>query len=648
MIIILLVLSLLISVEGWGLGLGQQQQQLNRFTSLLSLRMMAAPKYINMPALSSTMTEGKIVSWSKKIGDKVSAGDVLLVVESDKADMDVESFEDGYLAAIYTPEGGSAAVGAAVAAIVDSKDAINSVSSPTTPVATTTTTTTTTTPAIVSTPTTTSVNKVGEAVNMPALSSTMTSGKIVSWSKKVGDKVSSGDVLLVVESDKADMDVESYEDGFLAAVITGDGEIAQVGSPVAFIAKSKEEIPSVQAYAASLKAGGSSVPISTTASVVTPAAVSAPIAVTSTPVSTPKIVVNSGRVVASGYAKSLAKSQGIDLKTIASSRSDGYITSKDLTGAPSTIAVPEYVPGPGVINASPLARKFAAENGLDVTKIKGTGNFGRVTGDDVLIAAGKKAPPAPKITPAPASASSAATPMKAVSKDGKPASAPVLDGIVPMDGMQKAVAKNMEKTLSVPIFRVSREIFTDNFDALYAQLKPKGVTVSAMLAKAVAEVLKKHPVVNAAYVEGGIKYNKDINVAMAVAIDGGLITPTIIKAQDQDLFQISKTWKELVEKAKTKKLSPAEYSSGTFCISNLGMYGVQQFDAILPYGTGSILAIAASTPKVVQLKNGYFGVQKSMTVTITCDHRHIYGADAAEFLKDLADYIENKTHELVM
>jgi pyruvate dehydrogenase E2 component (dihydrolipoamide acetyltransferase) len=135
---------------------------------------------------------------------------------------------------------------------------------------------------------------------------------------------------------------------------------------------------------------------------------------------------------------------------------------------------------------------------------------------------------------------------------------------------------------------------------------------------------------------------------MAVAIDGGLITPTIIAAQNQDLFAISRTWKELVDKAKAKKLTPAEYSSGTFTISNLGMFGVQQFDAILPPGTGSILAIAASTPKVVQLKNGHFGVQKSMTVTITCDHRHIYGADAAEFLKDLADLLENNSMSLVM
>jgi pyruvate dehydrogenase E2 component (dihydrolipoamide acetyltransferase) len=190
------------------------------------------------------------------------------------------------------------------------------------------------------------------------------------------------------------------------------------------------------------------------------------------------------------------------------------------------------------------------------------------------------------------------------------------------------------------IYCYRREIVTDNFDALYAQLKPKGVTVSTLLAKAVAEVCKKHPIINAAYTEQGgapaTKFNKDVNVAMAVAIDGGLITPTLIGAQDQDIYLLSRNWKDLLERTRAKKLSPAEYSSGTITISNLGMFGVQQFDAILPPNTGSILAIASSLPKVVQLKNGHFGVQKSMIVTLTCDHRHIYGADAAEFLKDLA------------
>ena len=192
-----------------------------RFFRSQSLAMVVT-KDVNMPALSSTMTEGKIVAWNKKVGEKVSAGDVLLIVESDKADMDVEAYEDGYLAAIYTPEGESAAVGAAVAVLVDNlADIANIGSAPVTSVPATAspvvTSAAATTPAAVAA----AVSSAQfEQVTMPALSSTMTEGKVVSWSKKVGDKISSGDMVLIVESDKADMDVESYEDGFLAVIFS--------------------------------------------------------------------------------------------------------------------------------------------------------------------------------------------------------------------------------------------------------------------------------------------------------------------------------------------------------------------------------------------------------------------------------------------
>ena len=518
------------------------------------------------------------MSWSKKVGDKVSSGDVLLVVESDKADMDVESFEDGFLAAIYTPEGGSAAVGATVAVVVDSQAEIATVgaapAAPAAPAAA----------APAAPAAAPAVNVEFEKVNMPALSSTMKEGKIVSWAKKVGDKVSSGDVLLVVESDKADMDVESYDDGYLASILVAEGSSTEVGSPVCLLAKTAADIPKVQAAAAAVKAGGAAAPAAAAAPAPAPVAAPAPV--------------------------------------------------------PASSA---HTPASGTVSATPKARKLAEENGLDVSKLKGSGNFGRVTPEDVLKAAGKWV--APVVAAAPSAPGSAAGGGKGAAASGAPV---VLDGIKPMDGMQKAVAKNMERTLEIPVFRVSREIVTDDFDALYAQLKGKGVSVSAMLAKACAEVLKKHPIVNAAYVDGGIKYNKDVNVAMAVAIDGGLITPTIIKAQDLDLFSVARVWRELVDKAKSKKLSPAEYSSGTFTISNLGMFGVGQFDAILPPGTGAILAIAASTPKVIQNTDGSLAVRKSMTVTITADHRHIYGADVANFLVDLADIIEKRPKDLLL
>jgi pyruvate dehydrogenase E2 component (dihydrolipoamide acetyltransferase) len=360
---------------------------------------------ITMPALSSTMTEGKIVAWSKKIGDKVTAGDVLLIVESDKADMDVEAYEDGYLAAIYTPEGGSAAVGATVAVLVDAVSEIGSVgSAPSTPAAA---------PADAAVPvpvpiaTTSEVSTLSsdkfEQVTMPALSSTMTEGKVVSWSKKIGDKISSGDMVLIVESDKADMDVESYEEGFLAAILVGEGESAPVGSPVGLMAKTVGDIPSVQAYANALKKGGTPQP-----HVIAAPLVAAPVAVAAV--------------------------------------------------AAATIAAPassSFTPAAGTINASPQARKLALENNLDLSKIKGTGNFGRVMPDDVLFAAGKKVavvtPVAAPVVAVPVAAAVVVAKAKAVE------SAPIImEGVVAMDGMQKAVAKNMEKTMSTPIFRVSR------------------------------------------------------------------------------------------------------------------------------------------------------------------------------------------------
>lgn len=395
---------------------------------------------INMPALSSTMKEGKIVSWSKNVGDKVNAGDVLLVVESDKADMDVESFEEGYLAAIYTPEGGVAPVGAVVAALVENKDDIGKVGSA--PSAGGSTTAAEVPPPVAATAA--AAAPAGDApefeeILMPALSSTMKEGKIVSWNKKVGDKISSGDMVLVVESDKADMDVEAFEEGYLAVIAVNDGEMASVGAPVAYLAASADDIPKVQAYVA---AGGG---IASAAAPSTPAAAAVP---ASAPAASP-VVVNDGRVVASGYAKAVAAEQNIDLRTVTPSRSDKYITAKDLQGVPAGPST--HVPAPGVVNASPMAKKLAAESNLDVSTIKGTGNFGRVMPNDVLKAAGKYVEP---VKAAPVAAPAAAKPAASASSAAAPAE--VLDGVVAMTGMQKAVAKNMEATMNVPIFRVSR------------------------------------------------------------------------------------------------------------------------------------------------------------------------------------------------
>lgn len=598
---------------------------------------------IFMPALSSTMTEGKIVSWLKSEGDEVRAGDAIMVVESDKADMDVEAFEDGFLAKIVVGEGEQAEVGALVGVIVPNRADIASVqisssSGVATPPSAGAATAATPAAAAAAVP-----DCEFTRIDMPALSSTMKEGKIVSWLKSEGDAVSSGEAIMVVESDKADMDVEAFEDGFLAAIITGEGDSCSVGAPVAIIASSQDDIPTLKAYAATLVGGGS---ITASPAAAPAVAVAAPITVTKPKATTATAASSDGRIIASPLAKKRAAEAGLDLSTVVGTGPDGRITGADVEKAiasggtvskaattKSAESKPAWTPFPGVIAATPTAKAFAKKAGLDISTIKGTGNFGRVTIDDVKAATGeKKKQPAKKTA------------------DSNESAPELPDGLVPFTGMQKAVSNNMEKSLSVPIFRCSRDIITNKFDDLYQSVKSKGVSVSALLAKAVALAVEKHPIMNASYdPSGGILYKKDINIAMAVAIDGGLITPTIQNANERNIQDIGDNWKELVDKAKKGGLKPADYQSGTFTITNLGMFGVNQFDAILPPGQGSILAIGATQEAVVVDKAAVLGLKtvKKMTVTLTCDHRPIYGADAALFLKTLADIMENKIELLL-
>ena len=601
---------------------------------------------ISMPALSSTMTEGKIVEWTVKVGDKVKSGQTIMVVESDKADMDVEAFESGYVAAILAKAGEATPVGAPCALLVDNEADIEKVKAALAGGASVGAAAAAPAAAPAAAAAAAAAAPAGpekptfdfSEVAMPALSSTMTSGKIVAWTAKVGDSIKSGQTVMVVESDKADMDVESFEGGFLASILTGEGQTANVGSPVALLAAKKEDVPALQAYGQALKASlsGAPAPVAAAPAAAAPAAAPAAAAPAATTVaSTP-----GERVVASGYAKKLASEAGVDLTAVSGTGLGGRVVSANVVAAAGGKAAPKplgYQSPAGA--ATPLGRKLAEEAGLDLKMMKGTGEFGRVTADDVLIATGKKSPIKKK-----AAAAAGGKPAKAP----KPAPGPMPTGVKPMDGMMKAVAKNMEKTLDVPIFRVSRLITTDKFDKLYAEVKGQGVSVSALLAKAVAMTLARYPILNAAYdPSGAIKYNADINVAMAVALDGGLITPTLKNADKMDLVSLGAKWRELVKKAQEKRLTPDEYTTGTFTISNLGMYGVSAFDAILPPGQGSILAIGGSLPTVVVRKDGSFAVQKQMTVTITCDHRHIYGADAAEFLRDLAELMEEDVESLL-
>jgi pyruvate dehydrogenase E2 component (dihydrolipoamide acetyltransferase) len=303
---------------------------------------------------------------------------------------------------------------------------------------------------------------------------------------------------------------------------------------------------------------------------------------------------------------------------------------------------------------SPRARKLAKTLGVNLETLKGTGPHGRIVAADVEQAAGKVPTPSivsTAIVPSPSTVvAKAPAPSPTPSAVPSQPPAPIVAGqIKPFNTLQQAVVRNMMASLQVPTFRVGYTITTDALDALYKQVKSKGVTMTALLAKAVAMTLKKHPVVNASFQPEGIYYNGSINIAIAVAMeDGGLITPVLQNADQTDLYALSRQWKDLVSRSRTKQLKPDEYSTGTFTLSNLGMFGVDRFDAILPPGQGSILAIGSAKPTVIATADGLLGVRRQMQVNMTSDHRIIYGADAAQFLQDLATLIETNPQSLTL
>eukprot|EP00804_Cyclotella_cryptica_P010276 CCRYP_012216-RA/>CCRYP_012216-RA protein AED:0.07 eAED:0.07 QI:556/1/1/1/0.66/0.5/4/266/549 len=492
-----------------------------------------------MPALSSTMKEGRVVSWLKSEGDAIEAGEAIMVVESDKADMDVEAFEDGFLAKILTGEGESAEVGAVVALVASSEEDIAAVADgggASAPAAA---------PVVEAAAPAAASAAVAQPefdfskLDMPALSSTMKEGKVVSWLKSEGDKVEAGEAIMVVESDKADMDVEAFEDGYVAAIITGEGETALVGTPVALIAANEADIPALKAYAATL--GGAPAAASPVAAA--PAATAAPAKAAPKVAAAPSAAASAGgRVVASPLAKKMAQEMGVDISTVAGTGPGGRITAADIQNAaagggaaPAKKAAapskPKWTPAPGVIAATPTARALAKKAKIDLSSIQGTGEFGRVTVDDVKMATGEK----------------------------KPAR-----GLLPLvfrhqSRCLKDLSPSLECNEPFPttwwlrltvLCSVPAEIEMDAFNELYQSVKSKGVTVSALLAKAVAKAIEKHPIINSSFREEGTYFNKDINIAMAVAIEGGLITPVLKYANERDVLDLGENWKELVDKAK--------------------------------------------------------------------------------------------------
>jgi len=432
----------------------------------------------------------------------------------------------------------------------------------------------------------------------------MTEGKIVEWLKKPGDRVERGESVLVVESDKADMDVEAFQAGFLAAVLMPAGGTAPVGETIGLIVETEAEIAEAAAKAPAAPAAAAA-----------PAAPVAPPAAAPAPAPAPAVSAPAPAPVA--------------------------------VSAPASTAS-------GRVVASPRAKKLASQLGVDLGALRGSGPHGRIQAEDVLAATGQ-----PVSVPRVAEGSGPAVSAAAGQGNGAVAPAPVPAGdafgrpgdTVAFNTLQNAVNRNMLASLAVPCFRVGYTITTTKLDAFYKQVKSKGVTMTALLAKAVAVTLARHPQVNAATSADGsaMAYPAAVNVAVAVAMeDGGLITPVLASADQTDIYALARNWADLVARARTKQLQPEEYSTGTFTLSNLGMFGVDRFDAILPPGTGAILAVAASRPTVVAGKDGSIRVANQMQVNLTCDHRTIYGAHAAAFLKDLAQLIETNPESLAL
>ncbi|MBI1172288.1 pyruvate dehydrogenase complex dihydrolipoamide acetyltransferase [bacterium] len=422
---------------------------------------------------------------------------------------------------------------------------------------------------------------------MPALSPTMEEGTLAKWLVKVGDVVKSGQIIAEIETDKATMEFEAVDEGIVGSILVAEGTAGvKVNTAIAVMLDEGESL------ADKPKAAAVASPV--------PVAAAAPVAA----------------VAAVAPAPAAAKVEGAR------------------------------------VFASPLARRMAAEKGLDLTKVQGSGPHGRIVKADVEGA--KVTPVAAAAAPAPVAAAAAAAPAKAGMPSGM--SAETVMKIyadrdyteVPLDGMRRTIAARLtEAKQTIPHFYLRREVRLDALMAFREQLnkglESRGVKLSVndFIIKACAIALQAVPNANAVWAGDRILKLKPSDVAVAVAIEGGLFTPVLRDADKKTLSTLSAEMKDLAARAKTKKLAPHEYQGGSFAISNLGMMGIENFDAVINPPHGAILAVGAGIKKPVVLKDGAIGVATVMSMTLSVDHRVIDGALGAEFLKVVVEALEN-------
>ncbi|RKG93388.1 pyruvate dehydrogenase complex dihydrolipoamide acetyltransferase [Corallococcus terminator] len=552
---------------------------------------MATP--IQMPSLSPTMKEGKIIKWLKKVGDKIASGDAIAEVETDKSNLEVEAYDDGFLLEISVPEGEVATVGAPIgylgakgekvsggaaapAAAAAQKTEAPKAAAPSAPKAEA--------PAAKppAQPAAAAGSGEGIALLMPSLSPTMKEGKIVKWLKKAGDKVSSGDAIAEVETDKSNLEVEAYDDGTLARIVVNEGDMATVGAPIAFLTPK------------GAKAGASA-----------PAAPKAP-----APQQAP----------AAAAPSAPAGAQVVPLRREAAPAASGG----------------------GRLRASPLAKRIAQERGLDLAQVRGTGPLGRVVKRDVEQALGQGLAKAPAQAAAPQAKKAGAQPeARAFGTRPEPQA-------VPMSSMRKVIGQRMaEVKPGVPHFYLTVEVEMEAAVKIREEAKALDVKVSVndIIVKAAAIALRRSPKMNVSLQGDQVLHYGTVDVGIAVAIEDGLITPIIRDADLKGLQTISAESRDMAERARKRALKPAEYTGGSLTVSNLGMYGIDQFIAVINPPQSAILAVGAVAEKAVA-RDGQVVVRKVMTVTLSGDHRVIDGATGAEYLRELKGLLEHPTRLL--
>lgn len=552
---------------------------------------------ILMPRLSDTMTEGVIAAWHKKVGDPVKKGDLLAEVETDKATMELESYKDGTLLHIGTEKGGKLQVNDLLAIIGTPGEDISSLikggaaaAAPTPPAEQKTAPQPAAAPqpqaqqqaAPAATPAGGSIDlsTVPEVILMPRLSDTMTEGVIAEWHKKVGDAVKKGDLLADVETDKATMELESYKEGKLLYIGAQKGDKVPVNALLCIIGDASKV--DVNAIVAAAKGGPA------------PAAAGA------------------------------AQTQQAPVAEAAAT---------ETAGTPAAASTED-----GRVKASPLAKKIATDKGIDLSKVAGSGDNGRIVKKDIDNYVPAASSTAPATTTATASTAPAAPAGQVSFED------------VPVSQMRKVIAKRLaESKFSAPHFYVTMNINMDKAVASRAKMNevsPAKISFNDMVLKACAVALKKHPKVNSSWMGDKIRINHHVNIGVAVAVEEGLLVPVVRFADTKSLSQIASEVKVFAQKAKDKKLQPADWEGNTFTISNLGMFGVDEFTAIINPPDACILAIGA-IQQVPIVKDGQIVVGNVMKVTLSSDHRVVDGASAAAFLQTLQGLLEEPLTMLV-